>query len=177
MNFSQETIISAAETVVQRLVASWEARDLAALVSCLSDDVEWYDPAMPDPPARGRAAVRAFAEAVIRAFPDFRYEVLPPICFAKDGSRCAVKWRISASHLAPLEPPGYAATGRRAEFEGVDLLEFEGERVRRILTAFDPLPVAEQLLGWRLRPVPGTWRGFVAVRVQRAAAWLARRKR
>ena len=71
--------IAEAERVVQRLVASWDARDLEALVACLSDDVEWYDPAMPDPPARGRAAVRAFAEAVIRAFPDFRYEVLPPM--------------------------------------------------------------------------------------------------
>ena len=165
-----------AERVVTRLVASWDARDLDALVDCLSDDVEWYDPAMPDPPARGRTAVRAFAQAVIRAFPDFKYEILPPICYAADGSRCAIKWRISASHLASLDPPGYAPTGRRAEFEGVDLLEFEGERVRRILTAFDPLPAAEQLLGLRLRPMPGTWRGFVTVHVQRLAAWLARKK-
>jgi hypothetical protein len=59
----------------------------------------------------------------------------------------------------------------------VDLLEFEGERIRRILTAFDPLPAAEQLLGMRLRPAAGTWRAFLAVRVQRAVAWLARRKR
>ena len=169
--------VARAETVVQRLLASWEARDLEALVNCLSDDVEWYDPAMPDPPARGRAAVRAWAEAVIRAFPDFRYEVLPPICWAADGSRCALKWRISGSHLASLEPPGYAPTGRHAEFEGVDLLEFEGEYIRRILTAFDPLPAAEQLLGLRLRPTPGTWRAFLAVGVQRIAAWLARRKR
>jgi steroid delta-isomerase-like uncharacterized protein len=168
---------AAAEFVVQRLVAAWEARDLAAFVSYLSDDVEWYDPAMSGPPAHGHAAVRAFAEAVIRAFPDFRYEVLPPICFATDGSRCAVHWRIGASHLAPLDPPGYAATGRRVQFEGVDLLEFEGERIRRIVTVFDPLPVAEQLLGLRLRPAPGTWQGFLAVRVQRAAAWLARRRR
>ncbi len=169
--------ITVAERVVERLVASWEARDLDGLVECLSEDVEWYDPAMPDPPARGRAAVRAFAEAVIRAFPDFRYEILPPICHAADGSRCAVKWRVTASHLGLLEPPGYAPTGRRAELEGVDLLELEGERVRRILTAFDALPAAEQLLGMRLRPVPGTWPGFLAVRVQRVLAWLARLKR
>jgi hypothetical protein len=169
--------VAAAETVVQRLLASWESRDLEALLNCLSDDVEWYDPAMPDPPARGHAEVRAFALAVIRAFPDFRYEALPPICFAADGSRCAIKWRISASHLAPLEPPGYAPTGRRAVFEGVDLLEFEGERVRRIETAFDPLPAAEQLLGMRLRPTPGTWRGFALLRMQWVAAWLARRRR
>jgi predicted ester cyclase len=169
--------VAQAEEVVRRLLAAWDGRDLEGLVGCLSDDVEWYDPAMPEPPAHGRGAVKAWAEAVVRAFPDFRYEVLPPLCFAGDGSRCAVKWRISGSHLFALEPPGYAPTGRRVEFEGVDLLEFEGERVRRILTAFDPLPAAEQLLGLRLRPVPGTWRGFLAVRLQWAAAWLARRRR
>lgn len=115
-----------AEAVVQRLVASWEARNLEAFLECLADDVVWYDPAMPTPPARGRVAVRAFAESVLRALPDFEYEILPPICFAEVGSRCAIKWRISGTHLAALEPPGYAPTGHRAEFEGVDLLEFEG---------------------------------------------------
>jgi hypothetical protein len=169
--------IAETEALVSRLLTAWQARDFDAFVECLSDDVEWYDPAMPDPPARGRVAVRAFGEAVVRAFPDFQYDVLPPLCFAQDGSRCALKWRISASHLARLEPPGYAPTGRRAEFDGVDVLDLEGGRVRRILTAFDPLPAAEQLLGLRLRPTPGTWRGFVAVRMQRVAAWLARHRR
>jgi hypothetical protein len=168
--------VGQAEEVVRRLLAAWDARDLEGLAACLSDNVEWYDPAMPEPPARGRAAVKAWAEAVVRAFPDFRYDVLPPVCFASDGSRCAINWRITASHLFPLEPPGYAPTGRRAEFEGVDLLELDGQFVRRILTAFDPLPAAEQLLGLRLRPTPGTWRGFLAVRAQRVAAWLARRR-
>jgi ketosteroid isomerase-like protein len=58
--------VAGAEIVVQRLVAAWEARDFAAFVSYLSDDVEWYDPAMPDPPARGRAAVRTFNAGVRR---------------------------------------------------------------------------------------------------------------
>lgn len=166
-----------AEEVVRRLLASWDARDLAGFAGCLTDDVEWYDPAMPDPPARGRDAVRAFAEAVLRAFPDFTYEVLPPICVSADGTRCAVKWRISGSHVRALEPPGYAPTGRRAVFEGVDVLDLEGDRVRRILTAFDPLPAAEQLLGMRLRPTPGTRRAWLAVRAQRALAWMARLRR
>jgi predicted ester cyclase len=165
-----------AERLVRHLVASGNARDLDALVNCLSEDVEWYDPAMPDPPARGRAAVRAWTEAVLRAFPDFTTEILPPICVARDGSRCAVKWRISGTHLGPLEPPGYAPTGRRAQFEGVDVLDFEGEFVKRIASAFDPLPPAEQLLGLRLRPTPGTWRRVFMVGAQRVAAWLRRRR-
>jgi len=162
---------------VQRLLASLDARDLEGFANCLAHDVEWYDPAMPDPPARGRAAVKAFAEAVICAFHDFTYQVLPPICVAADGTRCAVKWRISGSQVRSLEPLGYAPTGRRVEIEGVDVIDLEGEQVKRILTAFDPLPAAEQLLGMRLRPTPGTWRAWLAVRVQRTLAWLARSKR
>jgi predicted ester cyclase len=109
--------------VVERLLAAWDARDFDAFGNCLAEDVEWYDPAMGDPPARGRAAVRAFAEAVTSAFPDFRYEVLGPMCIAADGSRCAIRWRISGSHLRELKPIGYAPTGRRTSFEGVDVLD------------------------------------------------------
>jgi len=166
-----------AEELVQRLLAALDARDLEGFGSCLAEDVEWYDPAMPDPPVRGRAAAMAFQEAVIRAFPDFRYEVLPPLCVSSDGTRCAIKWRITGSHIRPLEPLGYAPTGRRLEIEGVDVIDIEGEHVKRILTAFDPLPGAEQLLGMRLRPTPGTARAWLAVRVQRTLAWLARSKR
>jgi steroid delta-isomerase-like uncharacterized protein len=167
----------AATDVAQKLLDAWNGRCLDEFVALLAEDVEWYDPAMPDPPARGRAAVRAFAEAVLRAFPDFRYEIQPPICRADDGSRCAIVWRISATHLHPLEPPGYAPTGRQATIEGVDVLDVRDGRVTRILTAFDVLPAAEQLLGLSLRPKPGTWRAGAAVALQRTLALVARRGR
>jgi steroid delta-isomerase-like uncharacterized protein len=162
--------------VAQRLVDAWNARNLDEFIGLLAHDIEWYDPAMPEPPARGRAAVRAFAEAVLQAFPDFTYEVQPPICSAPDGSRCAVVWRISASHLHALQPLGYAPTGRRASVEGVDVLDIRDGQVTRILTAFDVLSAAEQLLGMKLRPVPGTWRGRFAVTVQRMLAHVRQKR-
>ena len=162
--------------VVQRLVDAWNARNLDDFTGLLAHNVEWYDPAMPEPPVRGRAAVRAFAEAVLRAFPDFTYEVQPPICSSLDGSRCAVVWHISASHVNALQPPGYAPTGRRASIEGVDVLDIRDGQVARILTAFDMLSAAEQLLGMKLRPVPGTWRGRFAVIVQRMLARVRKKR-
>jgi hypothetical protein len=36
-----------AERVVREMVAAWLARNLEAVVLCLTDDVRWYDPAMP----------------------------------------------------------------------------------------------------------------------------------
>jgi steroid delta-isomerase-like uncharacterized protein len=161
--------------LVNAVLAAWNARDLDALAALLTEDVEWYDPAMPAPPARGRDAVKAFAASVLRAFPDFRYEIDPPICVSEDRRRCAIRWRISATHLQPLDPLGYAPTNRRAVIEGVDVLDIREQKIGRILTAFDAVPAAEQLLGMRLRPVPGSWRGWAAVWAQRCLAWLARR--
>lgn len=158
-----------------QLLEAWNARDLERFVGLLDEDVEWYDPAMPQPPARGRSEVRAFAEAVLRAFPDFRYEVLGPVCGVPDGSRCAVPWRITATHSAPLTPPGFAPTGRQLSVEGVDLIEARDGKVTRILTCFDPIAAAEQLLDLRLRPVSGSLRERLMVGLQRLAAARARR--
>ena len=156
--------------VVVALLAAWDARDVEAFGALLADDVEWYDPAMPAPPSRGRAQVVSFAASVLRAFPDFRYEIQPPACISLDGSRCALVWRISATHLEPLDPPGFAPTGRRAVIEGVDVLDIRDGRISRILTAFDAIPAAEQLLGLRLRPSPNSWREWLIVRLQRILA-------
>ena len=161
--------------ILYALLDAWNARDLPRFLDLLTPDVEWYDLSMPDPPARGREAVGAFSEAVLRAFPDFQYTIKPPICVAPDGSRCAVHWRITATHLGYLTPPGFAPTGRRTSIDGVDLLDFRGGQVSRVLTLFDPFLGAEQLLGIRMRPRPGSIRLRVLVLVQRLiAAWLRR---
>jgi steroid delta-isomerase-like uncharacterized protein len=162
------------EALVERMAAGWNRGDLEFFVSNLTDDVVWDDPAMPEP-AVGREAVRAFGESVLRAFPDFHCLVRHPICTAVDGSRCAVPWTITGTSLAALSPPGFAATGKSVEFHGVDLLEIQGQRVKRIETYFDVLRPAEQLLSVRLHPAPGSLRQRLLVWAQRArAAWVRR---
>ena len=159
----------------EALTRAWNARDLSAFMEHLTEDVEWDDPAMPAP-AKGREAVRSFSQAVLEAFPDFHYVVRPPICVAADGSRCAVPWAITATHLHPLRPPGFAPTGRQVAFDGIDLFEFRGAQVSRIATYFNVLVPAEQLLRLRLRPQPGSLRERALVLAQRVwAAWLRRR--
>jgi steroid delta-isomerase-like uncharacterized protein len=148
------------------MAAAWNSQDLSTFLQFLSDDVEWSDPAMPEP-TKGRDAVRKFAETVLAAFPDFAYQIRPPVCVATDGTRVAVPWTIVATQTGPFDPPGFQPTGSRVEFEGVDVLDFSGSRVRRIQTLFDPAIPAEQLLQWRLRPPPGSWR-------ERALVWLQR---
>jgi steroid delta-isomerase-like uncharacterized protein len=158
--------------VVERIAAAWNAREIDTFLNYLTDDVEWTDPAYPEP-MRGREAVRRFSESVLSAFPDFRYDIQPPISVASDGSRCAVLWRIEGTHSRRLDPPGYSPTQRRAEFCGVDVLDFRGDRVCRIQTFFDVLVPAGQLLGCSLRPTRGSWRDRCLVVLQRLrASWL-----
>jgi predicted ester cyclase len=165
-----------AEEIVRDVLEAWNARDLPRFLSFLTDDVEWYDLGMPHPPARGRDAVQKFSEVVLRAFPDFTYTLQLPICVAPDGSRCAVLWKIDATHSGLFDPPGFAPTGRHASFEGVDILDFRGPRICRIRTLFDLVEAGSQLVGMRLRPDPGSFRERCAVRAQRVlAAWLRRR--
>lgn len=163
-----------ASAIARDLLDAWNRRDLPRFESLLQEDVEWYDPAMPHPPVRGRAAARAFGEAILHAFPDFHYEVLEPICLSSDGSRCAIPWRITATHLAPLIPPGFAPTGRRLKQDGVDVIDVREGRVVRILTCFDSLAAAEQLLALPVRPSPGSMRERLLVLFQRILAARAR---
>ena len=153
----------------------WNARDIDGFMSLLADDIRWYDCGMPQPPAVGPAAVRAFAESVIAAFPDFNYEIREPVCVSGDGSRCVFAWQITATASGWMRPPGFAPTGRRVSFPGVDILDVKGEKIVSIETYFDAAAAAEQLSGMRLRPKPGSFREKVLVALQRMhAAWLRR---
>ena len=156
------------------LLDAWNQRDMARFTALLHPDVEWHDPAMPEAPVRGPAAARAFSESILRAFPDFHYEILEPTCISADGTRCAIPWRVTATHLAPLTPPGFAPTGRQLRQEGVDLIDVRDGRVVRIFTCFDSLAAAGQLLAFTVRPSPGTLGERCLVLVQGIMAARAR---
>ena len=63
-----------AESVTMQLLDAWNARDLSSYVGLMTEDVEWYDPAMSQPPARGRVGpspisrLRPLRIAEIRAY-------------------------------------------------------------------------------------------------------------
>ena len=166
-----------AESTVTALLAAWNARDLVRFTSFLTEDVYWHDLGMLHPPVVGREAVRAFSDTVLRAFPDFHFELRRPICVAADGSCCVVPWTISATNAGPYDPPGLAPTGRRLRFDGMDFIEFRDGLVARIETRFDLIDVMEQMLGMSLRPAAGSWREKVLIGVQRLVAASARWRR
>jgi len=63
--------------------------------------------------ARGRAAIRARAAALLTAFPDLRLERLELVI---DGERHADRWVLTGTHRGPLF--GMPPTGRQVRVEG-----------------------------------------------------------
>ena len=167
-----------ANRIVNALLDAWNARDLDRFTAMLTEDVYWHDLGMLHPPALGRQQVRAFSESVLRAFPDFRYEIRHPLCVAEDGTCCVVPWTITATNTGQLDPPGLAPTGRPVRFSGFDYMQFRGDLVARIETRFDPAEAIEQLTGVSLRPSAGSWMERCLVLGQRClAAWVRRRRK
>ncbi len=139
--------------MLEDLITAWNARELERVMDMMTEDAVWDDPAMPAP-AHGKDAIRAFANALLFAFPDFHISLRGPVCVSLDGTTCAVPWRIKGTHVHPLVP-GYAPTNRTACFDGIDYIQVRNNRVAYVQTYGDMLTAASQLLGIRLKPRPG----------------------
>ena len=156
----------------EHIIEAWNARKFDEVFRMFAEDAVWDDPAM-SAPAEGKPAIRAFAEAMLYAFPDFTVTLRGPVCASDDGATCAVPWRIKATHLHPLVP-GYGPTKRTAVFDGIDYIKFRGNEIARIETFCDLRAAASQLLGIQLRPRPGSLQERLLVALQRVIAAVVR---
>ena len=120
------------------------SHEVNRLLALMSEDIEYRDDAWPKP-MRGHADVREFLESSWRAFPDITVELLDGPYVIPGEPRAALHWRGWATHTGPLEPPGFAPTGRRWEQDGVDFHEYRDGRVCKLRITFDMLSVSRQL--------------------------------
>ena len=80
-------------------------------------------------------------------------------------------WRGTGRFTGPLDPPGFAPTGKPLEFFGADFQEYREGRVSRLRIVFDNMDVARQL---GLLPQPGSRADRAGAAAQRAAMRCAR---
>jgi steroid delta-isomerase-like uncharacterized protein len=157
---------SFARDFADRWQKAWNSHDPAEVVALCTEDVIWDDP-LTESPERGRAAVTEYLLAVWRAFPDLEF-TWPEGPFASfDGTKLALHWRVTGTMLGPMDPPGFAPTGRRIELEGVDLLELRDGLTCAYTGFFDARGVAQQI---GALPAPGSRAERVAAAVQRLVA-------
>src|SRR3954463_179329 len=150
----------------ERYLAAWNGRDAEAMAPCLTDDIVWHDPALPEP-ARGIPAVQAFMRMSWEAFPDLRFsEPEHPVRLA-DGDDVTWAWRMQGTMRGDLDPPGFAATGKAMDVSGVDLWRMRDGRIAHYQAFYDMNQVAVQL---GLVPAPGINAEKMVVRLQRLQA-------
>jgi limonene-1,2-epoxide hydrolase len=66
-------MMSEAESIVDRLIASWRQGDVDGMLQCCADDVRYQN--MPTAPSVGTAALREVTELFFSVAQDFRIEV------------------------------------------------------------------------------------------------------
>ena len=116
--------------IEDRLIASWNAQDVEAVVACYTDDVRYVDPntrgAVEGADAMRRYQAKLFARWEMHWTIEERWPL--------DGvDGVAALWRAS------FRVPG---GGRTVEVDGMDLVLVEGGRVKRNEVYFDRAALA-----------------------------------
>jgi steroid delta-isomerase-like uncharacterized protein len=136
----------------RRWAAAWNSHEPDRLLELMTEDIVYDDSAWPRT-MRGHADVREFLDSTWRALPDLAFEIAAGP-FLEDGApRAVVYWKGTGTFTGPLEPPGFAPTGARLEFDGFDLQEYRDGRVSRLRIVFDMMDVSRQV---GLMPQPGS---------------------
>jgi steroid delta-isomerase-like uncharacterized protein len=153
-----------------RYLQAWNSRDPVAVGACLTEDVFWEDPALIEP-ARGRQAVEDFALLTRTGFPDYEFSELSAPAVAEDGLTAYAPWLMTGTNTGPLDPPGFAPTGKRIELEGIDRWQFRDGLICRYRAFYDFSDMARQL---GLMPPRGGTIERIGVRAQRLGARVRR---
>ena len=105
--------------------AAWSTHDVERLVSLFAEECLHEDVTL-GVVNRGRDEVKAFAEGVFTAFPDFKLEQTARFAAGAWGG---AEWSISGTHLGHF--PGIEATGKSFSIRGSSIFELEGGQIRR----------------------------------------------
>jgi steroid delta-isomerase-like uncharacterized protein len=155
-----------------RYLAAWNDHSAAAMADLVTDDVVWEDPALPET-AHGPAAVQDFMRAAWVAFPDLRFDESDEPHRTATGDQVAWRWRMRGTNTGPIDPPGFAPTGKAIVIEGVDLWTMRDGRIARYRAFYDFNALAVQL---GLAPAPGSRLEKGMAALQRLGARVARRR-
>ncbi len=130
--------------LVEQWLEAWNSHEPGRVLDLLTDDVDARDDSWPRP-MHGHAEVREFLEALWRATPDMTFELISGPYVVPGEPRASLHWRGSGTFTGPMEPPGFAPTGRRWVLDGADFHEYRDGRISKLRVVFDLMSVSRQL--------------------------------
>jgi steroid delta-isomerase-like uncharacterized protein len=132
------------EAFAKRWAAAWNSHERERLLELMTEDIVYDDSAWPTT-MQGHGDVRAFLDWVWKAMPDLTFEMVDGPYIQPGQPKAAFYWKGTGTFTGPLDPPGFAPTGARVEFEGADFHEYRDGRVSRLRIVFDMMDVSRQI--------------------------------
>ncbi|MBW2258210.1 MAG: nuclear transport factor 2 family protein [Deltaproteobacteria bacterium] len=102
---------------------AWNSRDLDLLADLMAGDGTYYEPELSEP-TPGRPGLRAAAEKTWAEWPSATFQL---VTLTIQGDRAIVEWRSTATHRS----------GVQLRLEGVDVLEWDGDKVKAARVYYD----------------------------------------
>ena len=162
---------SSAAGFFERYYALINEHDLRRVEELFTDDLEFDDDAWPGV-IRGRAEMQRFLTYLWTAMPDLRFELVDgPYVGAVEG-RYAVRVRTTGTMTGPMDPPGFAPTGREVVVEFAGFYELRDLQVCRARLLTDTHAIAVQV---GAAPPSGSRGEKLGVAMQRIGVRLRRR--
>lgn len=124
-----------------RWLAAWNSHDTERVLDLLADDIRWDDRTFWPEVIEGKEGVRAYTEKIWEAMPDVQFAEIERF-FAPAARRGIVLFRQTGHGPARLNPD------RIFDAHGCDIfLDFAGDRLSSYLSAYDIVPMLQQLGG------------------------------
>ena len=129
---------------ISQWLDAWNSHEADRVLTFLTEDVEIRDDSWPTT-MHGHRDVREFLQALWRATPDMDFELIAGPYVIPGEPRASFHWRGRGTFTGPMEPPGFAPTGRAWEVDGVDFQEYRDGRIAKLRVVFDLMTVSRQL--------------------------------
>ena len=130
------------EALLERYVERYNARDLDGCMELYAEDAVQL---MPDGLFKGRSVIRERLTRELAAFDDIEWGL---ISYVEQGDAFADEWTFTGTHAGPLLLPDgaeLAATGKRVQLRGMELVRMRDDKIVVDNLYYDNLSLAGQL--------------------------------
>jgi steroid delta-isomerase-like uncharacterized protein len=155
---------------VEALVRALSEHDVDKIIALHTPDAVLEAPAL-TAPVTGRAAIAVEFTAMFRAFPDLQFLMDELEVYVADSGRVAARWRFIGTMTGPIDPPGYAPTGKKASVPGACLYEFRDGLIAHHTIIYDSMGLLQQV---GIMPAVDSTQARLIAGLQRAVALVAK---